>query len=66
MIWVRKRGDVFAEWHLVPVVQPGIVTSACGLNLGDLWLLEQVDEESVIGSRCSACQGYALGGISRS
>jgi hypothetical protein len=60
MIWVRKRGDVFAEWHLIPVVQPGTVTSACGLDLGDLWLLEQVDEESVTGTRCSACQSASI------
>jgi hypothetical protein len=65
--WSRKRGDDSAEWHLnvQPVTKAGMFVAyvaACGFSLGqDLEELEQVQDESVTGNRCPACQGAALG-----
>jgi hypothetical protein len=65
-LWARRHGQLFATWHLLGpasagAVNRGILTAECGENLGDEErMLERVDEESVIGSRCSAWQGVAL------
>jgi hypothetical protein len=42
-------------------VNRGILTAACGENLGDEEsMLERVEDESVVGNRCPACHGIAL------
>jgi hypothetical protein len=64
--WARRHGQLFAEWHLLGAASRGAVNrgqlvAACGENLGDEEsMLERVDDESVIGNRCPACQGIAL------
>jgi hypothetical protein len=57
---------VFAEWHLLGAASTGAVNmgqliAACGENLGDEeTMLERVEDKSVIGNRCHACQAIAL------
>lgn len=67
MDWARRHGQLFAEWHLLELapqagaVNRGMFVTACGESLGDEeFMLERVDAESALGSRCSACQGIAL------
>jgi hypothetical protein len=65
-LWARRHGQLFAQWHLMGAastgaVNRGILTAACGENLGDEEaMLERVEDESVVGNRCPACQGIAL------
>jgi hypothetical protein len=67
--WARRYGQVFAQWHVLGAAASGAVNrgqliAECGENLGDEeGMLERVDEESVIGNRCAACQGIALSGV---
>lgn len=69
--WARRHGQVFAQWHLLGAasagaVNRGLLMAACGENLGDEEsMLERVEDESVVGNRCPACQGIALGLIVR-
>jgi hypothetical protein len=64
--WARRYGQLFAQWHLLGAattgaVNRGILTAACGENLGDdEAMLERVEDTSVVGNRCAACQGIAL------
>ena len=64
--WARRHGQVFAQWHLLGApstgaVNRGLLTAACGENLGDEErAIERVEDESVVGNRCPACQGIAL------
>lgn len=64
VVWARRR-RLFAEWHLLAVGRPAGrsvgVLAACGENLGESDP-ERVDDESVVGNRCAACQGLALRG----
>lgn len=65
-LWARRYGQLFAQWHLLGAPSTGAVnrgyfTAACGETLGDEErAIEQVEDESVVGSRCAACQGIAL------
>ncbi len=64
--WGRRHGQLFAEWHLLGdastgAINRGQLVAACGENLGDQEsMVERVDDESVVGNRCSACQDIAL------
>ena len=65
--WARRYGQLSVQWHLlakesqVGAVNRGLFVAACGENLGDEeGMLERMDDESVIGNRCPACQGIAL------
>ncbi len=66
--WARRHGQLFAQWQLLGApstgaVNRGILTAAGGENLGDEEsMLERVEDDSVIGNRCPACQGIALAG----
>lgn len=61
--WVRKWGDDFGEWHLLGepplwAVDRGVFVGACGQPLGDTGnRLQRVEEATVIGGRCAACDG---------
>ena len=64
--WARRHGQLFAEWHLLGQASTGAINrgqfvAECGENLGDdEAMLERVDDESVIGNRCAACQDVVL------
>jgi hypothetical protein len=60
--WVRKPGEVFAQWHLpgeAPVwaIDRGLFVAACGQSLGDSARLEQAHEDTRFGSHCLTCGG---------
>lgn len=64
--WARRHGQWFALWHLLGAastgaINKGFLTAACGENLGDEErAVERVEDESVVGNRCAACQAIAL------
>jgi hypothetical protein len=59
--WARERYNFAAEWHLLGrpcQMGAGVIVAACGLSLGeDPSKLDRIEDESVIGNRCAACQG---------
>jgi hypothetical protein len=65
MVSRQRTRATLRLWHLLGAASRGAVggqfVAACGENLGDQEaMLERVDDESVIGNRCSVCQAIAL------
>ncbi len=67
MDWARRHGQLYAAWHLLELapqagaVNRGMFVAACGESLGDEeFMLERVEDASVVGDRCPACREIAL------
>ncbi len=64
--WARRYGQLFAQWHLLGApstgaINRGILTAACGENLGDdEAMLERVGNDSIVDDRCPACEAIGL------